>query len=123
VSYPRVYLEGWAVFEAFRRLGFKNEEIGAIVGRSPEHGPDTFHLVLASQGKKFTYTVLPIDRPFDEAVAFWNSMFEDISSGSVKDDALLEMWRASRMGSDEVHFATLVMLLQEKGFRIPALEN
>lgn len=121
--FPRLYIEAWAAYEALRRLGFADEETTALAARSRQDGPEMFHVVLETQGRRFVCTIGPLDRSFEEALSTWRLLREAIADGSINDDALTSMWRGSKIGGDVNEFAALVLLLKQKGFSIPALTN
>lgn len=122
---PRPYRETWAAYEAFRKLGFKDEHIThhAAPVMLPDGKMSTdpwFCVVLAVQGKRFTVTVAPLDRPFAEARELLERVRCAIGERRVSDADLERMWAESKMG-DVTYFTAFGMAVVAKGFFLPAL--
>lgn len=121
-SIPRMYREAWAAYEAFRKLGFKNDDIYPMISNSITHGKDVFHIVLEAQGKQFIFTIGKIDRPAEEVNEYWNKLIEAVCDMTLSDDTLHRMWKESFFG-DKNNCKKLLIKISQKGFIIPLSFN
>lgn len=124
---PMLYIEAWGAYEAFRRLGFKDEEVTLLVAGNVDTGTlreNVLHVVVKSQGLEFVYTVDVIDRSHPEAQEIYRKLIEAIAERRIPMPQLDEMYRSTWIGAvDGEHFMALAGLLVSKGFRLVALEN
>jgi hypothetical protein len=125
---PPIFRRVWAVYSAFRRLGFTDDEvtyisapavvsIGAVGTATKE---DYIHVVLTTQCRSFTVTVEPLDRPFEEAQAELEKLRLAMRDRLVNDDDMYRIWTDSKFGDLE-YFLAFTSALMEHGFTLPAL--
>lgn len=124
---PPLYRATWSVYEAFRRLGFTDDDVTFISAQTVlRDGTPTaeswLHVVLTAQGKTFTVTVAPLDRPFDEAQAMLERLRVSIHDGTTSDATMHRMWRESEM-DDVARFMRFCAALSARGFKFPAMAN
>lgn len=124
---PPLYRAAWSVYEALRRLGFTDDDVTFVAGQTVlidgTIAPDRYmHVVLETQGQRFTVTVAPLDRPLKDAQAMLDRLCASIRDGSTSDDVLRRIWAESEMGSAG-HFALFCNALLERGFTFPAMAN
>lgn len=113
----KTYKEAWAVWEAFRRFGFKPDCIYF------SHSKDfKVHIILWANNKTFSVHVGKIEKPTNEVVQEWNIFAEMVSDGTITDDELYKIWKLSSMG-DINTFKQLAASIMEKGITIPVLVN
>ena len=124
---PQIYVEAWGAYESFRKFGFSDDQVQFVHGPSinPVTGEtgDQLQVHVVAQGKRFIYTVGPIDEGFERGRAIIYELKRRIADREIKDEALEAMWRATQLGSDVDWFAILSVKLKEKGFILPALTN
>jgi len=123
-----LYIETWAVYEAYRRLGFKDEHTQMIVAPSVDPAgkmrDNVLHVVLEAQGHRFNYSLAPIDRPFEDARKLIFDLKTAIAEQKIPDSQLTEMYRSTEIGAiDGYQFQILSALLVTKGFLLPAIAN
>lgn len=121
---PNAYVEAWAVYEAFRRLGYADDDVltefapgvhmGSVVDRM-------IHVSLLHGGLKFTVDVAQVEESFERAREIHYLLRKAIRKRKhLSDRVLLEMWDRSSMGKEE-NFTMLVAAMMAKGFDPPAL--
>lgn len=126
---PALYRHTWAVYESFRKLGFKDDDITYLAAPVvlPGSGDDSaaqvskgeyLSVVLETQGKKFSAVIGPLDRPFADAQVLWRQILQSIQDGSTSDATLRRMWNESRM-ANELHFGSLIAALLGQGIDPP----
>lgn len=124
---PMIYIEAWAAWEAFMRLGFTNEELDLMVCPNLDTGErreDVIHVRLRSAGSEFIYTVAPIDRPLEEAQKIMRGLFKAMTDRLLTVDQKTDMYRVTTIGAlDGKHFLAMTSALINKGFRIRAIED
>lgn len=124
---PPLYRHVWSVYEAFRRLGFKDDEVTYLSAQtvlsdgsvSPE---EYVHVVLRAQDHDFTVVTGPLDRPVEDARAFLETLRLAVRDRLVSDETLRRIWTESKMG-DVSYFTAFTLALMESGFVLPALTN
>lgn len=128
---PDAYREALAVFEALRRLGFDADDIFFQCGLpAPELVPSVVpaglnivRVILRTTGQEFVVDV-GLLRQGEVADAFEETMrgfMVAIVEGRLTPDELQRVWKESDIGASVEKFATLTLLLQQKGFLVPAL--
>lgn len=124
---PLLYRHVWSVYEAFRRLGFTDDEVTYLA--APTGLPDGtaskddyIHLVLNAQDRTFIVVTAPLDRPVEEARALLETLRLGVRDRLVSDETLQRIWSESKMG-DVSHFTAFARALIERGFALPALSN
>lgn len=110
------------IHEAFRKLGFKPEEI--FVGLLPAEVNGSLYdkvvtVVLRAQDKQFAATVCRWDISEDQFAEKWSWMIDWLNNRAPHED-LDRMWQQSAVGSAD-DFVTLGQALRDKGFFIPKL--
>ncbi len=124
---PQIYVEAWGAYESMRKLGFSDDEVEFAYGpcRNPVTGEsgEQLQVRLVAQGKRFVYTVGPIDEGFERGRAIIYELKRRIADGEIRDAALERMWRSTELGGNHGWFAMLGAKLKEKGFFLPALTN
>lgn len=123
---PMLYVETWAVYEAYRRLGFKDEDTVFLVAPNGDTGfirKDVIHVLLRAQEREFVYSIQPIDRSFEEAKQLLTALKAAIADKVIPEPQLQEMYRSTEVGGDVERFQALATGLLMKGFHLPALEN
>lgn len=123
---PHAYVEAWAVYEAFRRLGYEDEDVltefapGIYMGTMVDR---MIHVSLIHGDLSFTVDVEPVAESFERAREIHYLLRKAIRKRkNLSDRVLLEMWRGSSMGKEE-NFTTLVAAMMAKGFDPPAIMN
>jgi hypothetical protein len=124
---PPLYRATWSAYEAFRRLGFADDDITFVavptVLRDGSSSKERWmHVVLTAQDKTFTVTVAPLDRPFDEAQAMLERLRVSIHDGSTSDATMERVWREAGLG-DMGCFADFCATLLARSFTFPAMAN
>ena len=121
---PPLYRATWAVYAAFRRLGFADDDVAFVASPTVQGGFITteswLHVVLTAQDKTFTVTVAPLDRPYDDAQAILERLRVSIHDGTTPDEVLHRMWQESKVG-EAAHFTSLCAALLNRSFTFPAL--
>lgn len=126
-SVPMLYVEAWGVYEAYRRLGFQDDDIKMEVMDNLDTGTvrkNVLHVTLSAQGKEFVYSLWEIDRSFEDA----QKLILDLKTAIYEEKVSLKegdaMYRATRVGAlDGLVFKELTFRMIDKGFEIPALMN
>jgi hypothetical protein len=122
-----IYRRVWAVYEAFRKLGFTDDDVKYVAGsvrlQDGSVSP-TNHMVvqLVAQDKVFSVFVGELDHPIEEAREALEALRLALRDHSISDDDLKTMWNESRMG-DVSYFGEFAMALINNGFVLPALAN
>lgn len=128
---PDAYREALAVWEALRRLGFAADDLFFQSGKpAPDLVPsvipaglDLVRVVLRTDGQQFVVDVgtLAQGQEADSFETTMRSFMVAINEGVISPDELNRIWRESDIGSSVERFATLTLVLQQKGFLCPAL--
>lgn len=103
--------ECMGAFEAFRRLGFKSDDIFAAV--------DTYgraYSILRTQGKEFTATVGMFDGRAQEFVRGWEEAAAATNKGEISPDDLQSIYQESFVLQNSVG---LLLALEKKGIALP----
>jgi hypothetical protein len=124
---PMVYRHTWSVYEAFRKLGFTDDNVKYMAGRIRLQDGSiskTDHLIvrLEAQDRLFTVIIAEMDEPFEYVRDKLEEMRLAIRDRLVSEDDLLTMWQESKMG-DLGYFGEFAMALVQRGFVLPALAN
>lgn len=124
---PPLYRHIWSVYEAFRRLGFHDDDVTYVAAPTvlPDgttSADDYIHVVLRAKERTFIVVTAPLDRPADEARVVLETLRLAIRDRVVSNETLHRMWSESKMG-DLSHFTAFAVALRERGFVLPALTN
>lgn len=124
---PQLFRDTWAVYEAFRRLGFTDDEIVHVSApamlASGKISPEPYmSVVLRAQRLDFTVVIGPLDRPYDEAKELLERLRLAIRDGLVTDATLSALWQQSKM-ADVSYFAMFCVALINRGFTLPKVTN
>jgi len=124
---PRLYRDTWAVYEALRKFGFRDEQIEHVA--SPVVYPDGtrgqddhISVILTVDEKQCTFIIGKLDRPFEEARDLLERIRIGIADHSIDDTTLERLWTTSAMGHHEA-FQSVAVTLLNKGIEIPMLKN
>lgn len=125
---PMLYVNTWAAYEAFRRLGFTADEVQFICCGNGDLGfvrPNVIHVRVQAQGLEFMYTVAPADRRYEEAQEYLKTYLQTMAALMKSESPLvMEMYRSTEMGElSGEHFMSLTMAMINKGFRLRVIEN
>lgn len=125
---PPLYRHVWSVYEAFRRLGFKDDEVTYLAAPTvlPDGSASTadyIHVVLRAQDRTFTVVTEPLDRSIEDARSFLETLRLAIRDQLVDDETLQRIWLESKMGGDVSYFTAFGQALMVHGFVLPALSN
>jgi hypothetical protein len=113
----------WALYEAFRKLGYKHEQVWVSVNPDVLTGHLTFYTVLLPDGEdgpRFNAAAGPV-YDVDVIEREWREWKTAVADGDVPDSKLRELW-FEHFPTEEI-LAELVMALRNKGMRAPALES
>jgi hypothetical protein len=124
---PPLYRSVWSVYEALRQLGFADEQVTYISGRTllsdgSVSANDWLSVVLTASEQTFTVVVGPLDRSFDDARAMLESVRMAIGERRVNEQDLLRMWNESKMASLE-YFTRFAEAIVAFGIDIPELKK
>lgn len=124
---PMLYVEVWGLYEAYRRLGFKDEETEMVVGDTEITGTlrrDVIHVCVKAQGLTFNVATKELDRSFAEAQKLIFDLKTAIAEHRIPHEQLTQMYRSTDVGHpDGQLFLHLGVLLTAKGFNLRALAN
>lgn len=122
---PRPYIEAWGCYEAFRKLGFSDEQVSLVYGPvlNPEtgRGGEQLYVRLDAQKREFVYVIGPLEEDRAGAMAIIDELWRRIRERDIEDDELECMWRSTEIGGNTAVFSVLALKLREKGFVLPAL--
>jgi hypothetical protein len=105
-EYAAPFREGWAVHEAFRRLGFPPDSIHVHKNPSPD---DNLCVVLRHIGKQFAVTVGKVT---DDWEAEWTAFAQSVNSHGFTEAELYDVWDGSFVANNTV---SLLLGLKAKG--------
>lgn len=120
---PAYILDAWALFEAFRRLGFASNDIYALVAKNAEH-PDSglwFGVTLRAQEKEFTALLMPTDNK-EAVLSSWKTFAEQLAAGLFPQNEMQREWE-ERFIKRSPGPAALISGLLLKGFYLPLQKN
>ena len=113
----------WAFYEAFRRLGYKHEQVWVSVNPDVLTGHLTFYTVLLPDGEsgpRFNVAAGPV-YDADALEREWQQWKTAIADGDVPESKLSALWFEHFPTEHEL--MSLVEALHTKGMRTPALES
>lgn len=116
---PKPYWEALTVYECWRRMGFKADEIFVLY----EENFQRLHMKLIAQQKEFIVTVGSLKTTREDFTVKWTALAEAVNSGEIEEHVLQSVWERT-FGSTEGTVSGLEMLLamSVKGFKVPTLE-
>jgi hypothetical protein len=124
---PVLYRDTWAVYEALRKLGFKDEQISHLAtpvvypdGTTPEG--EHIVVVLTTGDKHCTFIIGKLDRPFDEARDLLERVRNAIANREIDDHTLRRLWETSALAKLE-NFQSVAAVLLNKGIVLPVSQN
>jgi hypothetical protein len=104
-------LEALSYFEAFRRLGFRSDDIYLAIGG--REAPVIVQIVLQAQGKSFSCNVAVVPKSRDEVQAAWKMAAEIWNTAAEEERKMV--WRKSHVLRNSVDFLAALI---SKGFSI-----
>lgn len=122
-AYPQLIQDAWALWQAFRKLGFTADEIDFTISKAhPTLDPSMrlwLFLVLTTQGKTFTAYIGPLGvlSP-DRTNELWRTWARTLNAGEFDEAKLWTLYR-TRFLEREPGPATLLISLKAKGFVLP----
>lgn len=115
-DYPEGVQYAWCAHQAFRRLGFKADDIWLIIAKAGDDN-EQLHafMTLKTQGKEIHVDCGRADeKTFPE---LWKSFCKAFNENKFREKALRKVFDASNFTT---HTAQFVMLLLNRGFQIPS---
>ncbi len=112
----------WAYHEALRRFGFPADDIFVAPSYDARTGQLLARVELRRDGREFVIDVAVL-RDEADADAFgdaWRAFARDVACGAVAECALQALWDRCKA---QIPAGELVVALQAKGFRMPAVVN
>jgi hypothetical protein len=124
---PMVYRHTWSVYEAFRKLGFTDDNVKYMAGRirlqdGSVSTTDYLIVRLEAQDRFFTVIIGELGEPFEAARDRLEALRLAVRDGLISNDDMLTIWQQSKMG-DLGYFGEFTMALVQRGFSLPALAN
>jgi hypothetical protein len=112
----------WAVWECFRTLGFKAEDLYMVPKmKTSEDEYVGAGVALFSQGKKFYAFAGPSTLPSKEIVRQWQAFANKLADNGFPQEELKRRYEASTIAGDRVKFVEA--LVAKAGFKLPKLMN
>ena len=124
-GHEQVFWEMWGLFNLLRELGFRSDDINAIMAKNanteiPFYGKVCGFLRLNTQGRKVTISCFPTPEAMtqEQFKAGWAAFSEELAT--VPDALLKEKWEGSLAFREK---ALVIHTLVKKGFRFPKHER
>lgn len=113
-----IYLEAWAYFEAFRRLGFVPDDIYLALATEDER--TVVMVELRTEERDFVVRLGSVSQTQDEVEIIWGEFVAALASGEFGEEELTAVWESSLAYKDS---DVLVAGMLEAGFVFPKSMN